>query len=144
MPENDIGTLYSKINKLDTRVTELESTRPFLKEMIERNIASNEKLSNTLQDVQISMIKMNEKMDDQTESFKQLQKDFEEASKKTDDRIESVKKETFDKIEKVNDKVKEVEEKGKFDIILFIKANWPWIVALLGIGFLYIADKVKY
>lgn len=144
MPENDIGTLYSKINKLDTRVTELESTRPFLKEMIERNIASNEKLSNTLHDVQISMIKMNEKMDDQTQSFKQLQQDFEEVSKKTDAKIELVKQETFDKIEKVNDKVKEVEEKGKFDIMLFIKANWPWIVALLGVGFLYIADKVKY
>ena len=60
---DDIAVLYSKCNKLDARVTKIEAASPFLEEMIARNIASNEKLGNTLQDIQISMVKMNEKMD---------------------------------------------------------------------------------
>lgn len=144
MPDGDIGTLYSKVNKLDARLTKIESTRPFLEDMIERNIASNEKLANTLQEVQISMVRMNEKMDEQSEALRIMKEEFEEANFQTNKKIEEVDKKATEGIAKVGERVEEVEEKGKFDIMLFLKSNWPWILVLVGIGTLYASNFVKF
>ena len=144
MAEGDIGTLYSKVNKLDARLTKIESTRPFLEDMIERNIASNEKLANTLQEVQISMVKMNEKMDEQSEALRIMKEEFQEANIQTNKKIEEVDKKATEGIAKVGERIEEVEEKGKFDIVLFIKSNWPWILTLIGIGVLYASKFVKF
>lgn len=144
MPDGDIGTLYSKVNKLDSRLTKIESTRPFLEEMIERNVASNEKLADTLQEVQISMVKMNEKMDEQSEALKTMKKEFEQANAATNRKIEEVDRKATEGIAKVSEQVEEVEEKGKFDIYSFIKKNWPWILVLLGLGFMSISQYVKF
>lgn len=144
MPDGDIGTLYSKVNKLDARLTKIESTRPFLEEMIERSIASNEKLANTLQEVQISMVKMNEKMDEQSEALKTMKKEFEQANAATNKKIEEVDKKATDGIIQVGERIEEVEEKGKFDIFEFIKKNWPWILVLLGLGIMSISQYFKF
>ena len=120
--EKDIDTLYRKINKLDSRMTEIEATRPFLKEMIERNIESNEKLSSTLLEVQMSMVNLNHEMKEQSEAMISMKKEF----------------------SGVKAKVESIEEKGKFDIHSFIKSNWPWIMILLGIGFYSISKFVKF
>ena len=133
MPDGDIGVIYSKLNKLDNRITELESTRPFLKEMIERNIASNEKLSQTLVEVQESMIKMNDKMDVQAELIETMRKEFEEANMQTNERIESV-----------DQKVNEIDDRSKFDIMGFFKKNFPWIVVIIGLGIAYASTFVKF
>lgn len=144
MPDGDIGTLYSKVNKLDSRLTKIESTRPFLEDMIERNIVSNEKLANTLQEVQISMVKMNEKMDEQSEALRTMKQEFEQANAATNRKIEEVDRKATEGIAKVSEQVEEVEEKGKFDIYSFIKKNWPWILVLLGLGFMSISQYVKF
>lgn len=144
MPDGDIGTLYSKVNKLDSRLTKIESTRPFLEEMIERNVASNEKLADTLQEVQISMVKMNEKMDEQSEALKTMKKEFEQANAATNRKIEEVDKKATDGIIQVGERIEEVEEKGKFDIFEFIKKNWPWILVLLGLGIMSISQYFKF
>ena len=120
--EKDIDTLYRKINKLDSRMTGIEATRPFLKEMIERNIKSNEKLASTLQEVQMSMVNLNHEMKEQSEAMISMKKEFSD----------------------VKAKVESIEEKGKFDIHSFIKSNWPWIMILLGIGFYSISKFVKF
>lgn len=133
MPDGDIGVIYSKLNKLDNRITELESTRPFLKEMIERNIASNEKLSQTLVEVQESMIKMNDKMDVQAELIETMRKEFEEANMQTNERIEAV-----------DQKVNEIDDRSKFDIMGFFKKNFPWIVVIIGLGIAYASTFVKF
>lgn len=144
MPDGDIGNLYSKINKLDSRLTKIESTRPFLEDMIERNIASNEKLANTLQEVQVSMVRMNEKMDEQSEALKTMEQEFEQANAAINRKIEEVDKKATEGIAQVGERVEEVEEKGKFDIHEFIKKNWPWILVLLGLGFMSISQYVKF
>lgn len=144
MPDGDIGTLFNKVNKLDARMTKIESTRPFLEDMIKRNIASNEKLVETLQEVQISMVKMNEKMDEQSEAIRTMKQEFEEANVQTNKKIEEVDKKASEGITKVGKRVEEVEEKGKFDIHMFIKNNWPWIVVLIGVGMLTVSQYVKF
>ena len=130
---NDISVLYSKVNKLDTRMAKIESTRPYLQEMIERNIASNEKLAETMESVQLSMVKMNEKMDTQSHTIEEMKREFAEANEKTNQRISEI-----------DLKVDEIDDKGQFDIWVFLKQNLPWIIALLGMGMLYAAQFFKF
>lgn len=131
--EKDIDTLFSKVNKLSIRMTEIESTRPFLKEMIERSVASNEKLSETLYEVQTTMVSMNQKMDSQAEAIETIKQNFATANKKANERINAI-----------NEKVELIEDKGKFDIQVYIKQNWPWIIVLIGIGVNFAMQFAKF
>ncbi len=107
---DDIGILYHKVNDLSERVTELESTRPFMQEMIEREIKVSEKLDATLDAVQLSMVQMNVKMDEQSKAIEMLQKNSVESNKKLNNRLD------------------DLEEKGQFDFLTYIKTNLPTII----------------
>lgn len=107
---DDIGILYHKVNDLSVRVTELESTRPFMQEMIEREIKVSEKLDATLDAVQLSMVQMNAKMDEQSKAIEMLQKNSVESNKRLNNRLD------------------DLEEKGQFDFLSYIKANLPTII----------------
>lgn len=107
---DDIGILYHKVNDLSERVTELESTRPFMQEMIEREIKVSEKLDATLDAVQLSMVQMNVKMDEQSKAIEMLQKNSVESNKKLNNRLD------------------DLEERGQFDFLSYIKANLPTII----------------
>ena len=107
---DDIGILYHKVNDLSVRVTELESTRPFMQEMIEREIKVSEKLDATLDAVQLSMVQMNAKMDEQSKAIEMLQKNSVEYNKKLNNRLD------------------DLEERGQFDFLTYIKTNLPTII----------------
>lgn len=107
---DDIGILYHKVNDLSERVTELESTRPFMQEMIEREIKVSEKLDATLDAVQLSMVQMNTKMDEQSKAIEMLQKNSVESNKKLNNRLD------------------DLEERGQFDFLTYIKTNLPTII----------------
>lgn len=111
---DDIGILYHKVNDLSERVTELESTRPFMQEMIEREIKVSEKLDATLDAVQLSMVQMNAKMDEQSKAIELLQKNSVESNKKLNNRLD------------------DLEEKGQFDFLTYVKTNLPTII-LIGV-----------
>lgn len=148
---NDISILYSKVNKIDVRLKGLEETRPFLLEMIERNIKSNEELSKTMQEVQLTMTKMNDKMDEQYRSIEQIKEDFEKATKDTNEKIDGVDKriqELEDKHQEeskeIESKMNKLEDKGKFDILEFFRKNFPWIIVCVGLGIAYASTIVKF
>lgn len=107
---DDIGILYHKVNDLSERLTELESTRPFMQEMIEREIKVSEKLDATLDAVQLSMVQMNAKMDEQSKAIEMLQKNSVESNKKLNNRLD------------------DLEERGQFDFLTYIKTNLPTII----------------
>lgn len=111
---DDIGILYHKVNDLSERVTELESTRPFMQEMIEREIKVSEKLDTTLDAVQLSMVQMNAKMDEQSKAIELLQKNSVESNKKLNNRLD------------------DLEERGQFDFLTYVKTNLPTII-LIGV-----------
>lgn len=111
---DDIGILYHKVNDLSERVTELESTRPFMQEMIEREIKASEKLDATLDAVQLSMVQMNAKMDEQSKAIELLQKNSVESNKKLNNRLD------------------DLEERGQFDFLTYVKTNLPTII-LIGV-----------
>lgn len=130
--EKDIDAIYKRLNNIDKRLVEIESTRPFLKEMVDRNVSVCELLGETMQEVQYSMRALNEKMELQFTSIKEIREEFNILSDRTND-----------KIDEVSNKIQLVEDKGKFDILQYIKNNWPLILVLIGLGGAYIAKFIK-
>lgn len=130
--QNDIDILYGKVQKLDTRVTKLESIHPFIEEMVQKNTAIEEKLTETMNSVQISIVKMGEKIDRQSSTIESIKKDVIKADEKL-----------TEKFQKVEKRIDTIEGKGKFDILLYIKENWPLIIIILGLGITYASDYIK-
>lgn len=130
--EKDIDAIYKRLNNIEKRLVEIESTRPFLKEMVDRNVSVCELLGETMQEVQYSMRVLNEKMELQSTSIKEIREEFNILSDRTND-----------KIDEVSNKIQLVEDKGKFDILQYIKNNWPLILVLIGLGGAYIAKFIK-
>lgn len=130
---DDIGILYSKIAKLDARTSKLEASQPFLEEMLERNTSSNEKLAESLQSIQVSMATINEHMAEQSKTIETMKQESVKANHELNERIGLLDK-----------KIVEIDERGKFDIISYLKKEWPWIVTVLGLGAAYASQFVKF
>ena len=126
MAEDDIDHLYKKVNNHEARIVKIETAQPFLQDILERNVTSNESLAKTMQEVQVSMNNLNIQMESMKEEF------------------EATHNKTNQEINEINSKIDRIEDKSKFDIHLFIKHNWPWITVLIGLGILAVSQIVKF
>ena len=133
MAEGDINTLYGKVAKLDQRVTKIEATQPFLTEILEKNVKTNERLAETLQEIRLSMVSMNDKIDAQATAIENMKHDFDEADRKTDERIKSV----VQKVETIN-------LEGQFNIREFLKKNFIWLAITVGLGVAYLSTFISF
>ena len=99
---------------MENRLVKVEAELPHLRESLDRNTKSNEKMTDVLNSLEKTMIQINHKTETQDNEIKENKKE----------------------IDQVKTKVEQLEEKGKFDIANWIKSNWPWllITATLGIG----------
>ena len=133
MAEGDINTLFGKVDKLDERVTKIEATQPFLTEILEKNVKTNERLAETLHEIRLSMVSMNDKIDAQATAIENMKHDFDEADKKTDERIKSV----VQKVEAIN-------LEGQFNIREFLKKNFIWLAITVGLGVAYFSTFISF
>lgn len=133
MADGENSKIYAKLDDHDHRITALESTRPFLQDLIARSVKSNEALAKTMQDVQLSMVKLNDKMDEQADEIKSMKKDAEESNRSMGDKLTTVE-----------NKISALEDAGKFDIRAWIKTNWPWLCIILGLGIAYASQYFKF
>lgn len=133
MAEGDINTLFGKVAKLDQRVTKIEATQPFLTEILEKNVKTNERLAETLHEIRLSMVSMNDKIDAQATAIENMKHDFDEADRKTDERIKSV----VQKVEAIN-------FEGQFNIREFLKKNFIWLAITVGLGVAYLSTFISF
>ena len=133
MAEGDINTLFGKVAKLDQRVTKIEATQPFLTEILEKNVETNERLAETLHEIRLSMVSMNDKIDAQATAIENMKHDLDEADKKTDERIKSV----VQKVETIN-------LEGQFNIREFLKKNFIWLASTVGLGVAYLSTFISF
>lgn len=133
MAEGDINTLFGEVAKLDQRVTKIEATQPFLTEILEKNVETNERLAETLHEIRLSMVSMNDKIDAQATAIENMKHDFDEADKKTDERIKSV----VQKVETIN-------LEGQFNIREFLKKNFIWLAITVGLGVAYFSTFISF
>lgn len=135
----EVQKLDEAVHDLDKRITTLETKEPLLHQMLERSISTNEELTKTMHDVQITMVKLTDQMDNQSKAIEaqskaleDMKQDFESATAKTNEKISAMDK-----------RVDAVEDKGKFDIFDYLKKNFPWIVIVLGVGIAYASQYFK-
>lgn len=133
MADGDIGKIYGRLDDHDHRITQLESTRPFLQDLIARSVKSNETLAETMKDVQMSMVKLNAKLDDQSKEIKAMKQASETANAAVNT-----------KLTVVETKVSQLEDAGKFDIREWVKKNWPWLCVMAGLGMMWASQYVKF
>ena len=133
MAEGDINSLFGEVAKLDQRVTKIEATQPFLTEILEKNVETNERLAETLHEIRLSMVSMNDKIDAQATAIENMKHDFDEADKKTDERIKSV----VQKVETIN-------LEGQFNIREFLKKNFIWLAITVGLGVAYFSTFISF
>ena len=133
MADDVINTLFVNGAKLDQRVTKIEATQPFLTEILEKNVQTNERLAETLQEIRLSMVSMNDKIDAQAPAIENMKHDFDEADKKTDERIKSV----VQKVETIN-------LEGQFNIREFLKKNFIWLAITIGLGVAYLSTFISF
>ena len=133
MAEGDINTLFGEVAKLDQRVTKIEATQPFLTEILEKNVETNERLAETLHEIRLSMVSMNDKIDAQATAIENMKHDLDEADKKTDERIKSV----VQKVETIN-------LEGQFNIREFLKKNFIWLAITVGLGVAYFSTFISF
>ena len=133
MAEGDINTLFGEVAKLDQRVTKIEATQPFLTEILEKNVKTNERLAETLHEIRLSMVTMNDKIDAQATAIENMKHDFDEADKKTDERIKSV----VQKVETIN-------LEGQFNIREFLKKNFIWLAITVGLCVAYLSTFISF
>ena len=133
MAEGDINALFGEVAKLDQRVTKIEATQPFLTEILEKNVKTNERLAETLHEIRLSMVTMNDKIDAQATAIENMKHDFDEADKKTDERIKSV----VQKVETIN-------LEGQFNIREFLKKNFIWLAITVGLGVAYLSTFISF
>ena len=133
MAEGDINALFGEVAKLDQRVTKIEATQPFLTEILEKNVKTNERLAETLHEIRLSMVSMNDKIDAQATAIENMKHDFDEADRKTDERIKSV----VQKVETIN-------LEGQFNIREFLKKNFIWLAITVGLGVAYFSTFISF
>lgn len=121
--EKEIGGVKKDISNLQKDVTEIKTTQPFLQSMLERNTESNEKLVETLHEVEKSMISITDKLDIQSQDISSIKAEMGE----TIDNFNI-------KINQVETRINSVDEEGKFNIRIFFQRYFPWIVVFIGIG----------
>lgn len=131
--EKEIDGVKQDISDLQKDVTEIKTIQPFLQNMLERNTESNEKLVETLHEVEKSMVSITNKLDIQSQDISSIKAEMGE-------QIITFK----NKISQVESKINSVDEEGKFNIRLFFRQYFPWIVVFIGIGASLIEKFVKF
>lgn len=122
-----------RISKMERDITEVKTTQTFLKEMLERNTETNEKLVGTLNKVEQSMISINDNLQVQSKEISAIRKELDETTNSFDKKIASVES-----------KVESIDDDGKFNIRLFLKNYFPWIVVTIGIAVNFLSKILSY
>lgn len=131
--EAEIGEIKHDIVLLQKDVTEIKITQPMLQATLEKNVEANEKLVETLHEIEKTMISMNDKMDVQSKEIDTIKNEMEENNTHL-----------TNKINKVEERVDKVDAEGQFNIRLFFQKYFPWIVILVGGGMFILSKFVKF
>lgn len=131
--ETEITEMKGNISSLQKDVMEIKATQPLLQKTLEKNIETQKKLSDTLHEVQLSLVSIVDQLNVQSRDINDIKKEMDE-NRTT----------IYSKISNVEERIDNVDEEGKFNIRDFIKQYFPWIIVIFGIGANLVAKYVKF
>lgn len=109
--QKDVDDLYEKTNGIEKKLVEMETNQKHYTDTLEKVADSNMKLIDTLQSMQITFVKMDDKIDE-------ISRDTAETKKQ---------------VTGIDCRMKKIEDDNTFNIMQFLKKYFPLIVVGIGI-----------
>ena len=109
---------YDEIKPIKQDVNEMKITLSNNDLLTKQALESNQKLSSALDILKNTMVEVSQSVKDSNRINTEITKTIEELNKK---------------IASVETKIKEIDEKSKLDIVIWLKNNWFGIVGILGV-----------
>ena len=109
---------YDEINPIKEDISQMKITLSNNDLLTKQALESNERLSRAMDVLKTTMVEVSQSVKDSNRINVEITKTIEELNKK---------------ISSVEVKIKEIDDKSKLDIMLWLKNNWFGIVGILGI-----------
>ena len=129
---------YDEINPMKEDINEIKITLTSNDLLVRQALESNKKVSDSLEVLKDTMVEVSRSVRDSNRINDEITKTIEELNK----RICSVDNNTKEALDKFENKITEIDNKSKLDIVLWLKNNWFGIVGILGIIYTIIKNMI--
>ena len=129
---------YDEINPMKEDINEIKITLTSNDLLVKQALESNKKVSDSLEVLKDTMVEVSRSVRDSNRINDEITKTIEELNK----RISSVDNNTKDALDKFENRIIEIDNKSKLDIVLWLKNNWFGIVGILGIIYIIIKNMI--
>lgn len=130
---------YDEINPMKDDINEIKITLTSNDLLIKQALESNKKVSDSLEVLKDTMVEVSRSVRDSNRINDEITKTIEELNK----RICSVDNNTSNKFKELGDRIEEIDNKSKLDIILWLKNNWFGLVGIIGVIYAVISTVIK-
>ena len=129
---------YDEINPMKEDINEIKITLTSNDLLVKQALESNKKVSDSLEVLKDTMVEVSRSVRDSNRINDEITKTIEELNK----RIGSVDNNTKEALGKFENKIIEIDNKSKLDIVLWLKNNWFGIVGILGIVYTIVKNTI--
>ena len=120
---------YDEIKPMKEDINEMKITLSNNDLLTKQALESNKKVSDSLEVLKGTMIEVSQSIKDSNRINNEITKTIEELNKK----IGAVETNTQETLKTFGNKLEEIDNKSKLDIVLWLKNNWFGIVGIIGI-----------
>ena len=120
---------YDEIKPMKEDINEMKITLSNNDLLTKQALESNKKVSDSLEVLKGTMIEVSQSIKDSNRINNEITKTIEELNKK----VGAVETNTQETLKVFGDKIEEIDNKSKLDIMIWLKNNWFGIVGIIGI-----------
>ena len=120
---------YDEIAPMKEDINEIKITLSSNDLLVKQALESNKKVSDSLEVLKDTMLEVSRSVRDSNRINDEITKTIEELN----NRICSVESNTKETLKNLGDKITEIDNKSKLDVVLWLKNNWFGIVGILGV-----------
>lgn len=129
---------YDEINPMKEDINDIKISMTSNDLLIKQALESNKKVSDSLEVLKDTMVEVSQSVRNSNRINDEITKTIEELNK----RICSVDDNTKNTLKAFSDKIEEIDNKSKLDIMLWLRNNWFGIIGIVGILYTIIKNMI--
>lgn len=129
---------YDEINPMKEDINDIKISMTSNDLLIKQALESNKKVSDSLEVLKDTMVEVSQSVRNSNRINDEITKTIEELNK----RICSVDDNTKNTLKAFSDKIEEIDNKSKLDIMLWLRNNWFGIIGIIGILYTIIKNII--
>ena len=140
--EKRLDSIEERIVKNDEKIAQLDKSVAVYSAIFERNLSVQEKLSNSIDKlseiiagIRTTLIEMQNEIKSNSDAQEGNSNKINKLEEYTSDKIKQLEIKLHERFEKVDTEIDKVDEKGKFDFLVYVKNNIPSLIILVYIGY---------